>query len=361
MLRYWLCGLSALIAAQLTSLALAQGRPEATRVDESLAPYASTAHSVLLPGGRTVHLTCAGRGSPTVILTAGGGDWGATWNKVQPALSTQTRVCAWDRAGFGLSGPSPVPQTADNTTSDLEAALKSGGIYGPFVLVGHSQGAYESLLFADRHRSDVVGIVLVDPSIPDQAARMRQAVPAIYGLTGPSSQHPFALLLQKCAAAIRAGKVSRSGADPDGCLHPPPPPASYPPALRHAMTKQSEEASPSAVALAMDTISSSFATFDESSKIVVSPHRNYRNMPLVVLTAGEYIIPDNVAQTVKDEVPTRQAVWRQAHDELAALSRQGINRVVLGSSHDIQGEKPQAVIDAVNEVVAKAHPTKKVS
>ena len=62
-----------------------------------------------------------------------------------------------------MSSYSLVPQTVDNTTSDLEAALKRGGIAGPYVMVGHSLGSYESLLFTDRHRRDVVGMVLVDP------------------------------------------------------------------------------------------------------------------------------------------------------------------------------------------------------
>ena len=48
---------------------------------------------------------------------------------------------------------------------------------GPFVLVGHSIGAYEGLIFADRNKSAVAGIVLVDPSIPDQSARLARVAP----------------------------------------------------------------------------------------------------------------------------------------------------------------------------------------
>ena len=71
-------------------------------------------------------------------------------NKVQPAVAQKTRVCAWDRASWGLSSPSRQPQTADNRTSDLQAALKADGIKGPYVVVGHSMGGYESLLLKDR-------------------------------------------------------------------------------------------------------------------------------------------------------------------------------------------------------------------
>jgi pimeloyl-ACP methyl ester carboxylesterase len=52
------------------------------------------------------------------------------WGHVQPALAERTRVCAWDRAGYGFSSPSPEPQDIVHTTADLERALKSAGIRG---------------------------------------------------------------------------------------------------------------------------------------------------------------------------------------------------------------------------------------
>jgi hypothetical protein len=36
-----------------------------------------------------------------------------------------TRVCAWDRPGFGFKSPSPATQNVDTTTTDLEAARSS--------------------------------------------------------------------------------------------------------------------------------------------------------------------------------------------------------------------------------------------
>jgi pimeloyl-ACP methyl ester carboxylesterase len=56
------------------------------------------------------------------------------------------------------------------------AALEVTRIKGPFVVVGHSLGAYETLLLKDRAPEAVVGMVLVDPSIPDQGDRLNKAV-----------------------------------------------------------------------------------------------------------------------------------------------------------------------------------------
>src|SRR5438876_3372369 len=52
-------------------------------------------------GGYKMHLLCTGHGAPAIILDAGLGDDSLIWAKVQPQLSQQTTVCAYDRAGFG--------------------------------------------------------------------------------------------------------------------------------------------------------------------------------------------------------------------------------------------------------------------
>ena len=82
------------LAATLTARALAQDLPP---TDESLAAYADTAHSVTLADGRAIHFVCMGAGSPTVILTAGLGNWAASWKEVQPTLARTTRACACHR------------------------------------------------------------------------------------------------------------------------------------------------------------------------------------------------------------------------------------------------------------------------
>jgi pimeloyl-ACP methyl ester carboxylesterase len=48
------------------------------------------------------------------------------------------------------------------------------------------------------------------------------------------------------------------------------------------------------------------------------------------------------------------AMFGQKHDELAALSSRGVNARVPGANHFIQLTKPQAVLDAVAEVVREA-------
>jgi hypothetical protein len=88
--------------------------------DPALLVYSKPQRLIKLNDGRKIHLFCLGDGSPTVIMTAGLGDWAASWSKVQASIALKTRVCAWDRAGYGYSDPSAAPQDIGHTTADLE-------------------------------------------------------------------------------------------------------------------------------------------------------------------------------------------------------------------------------------------------
>jgi len=48
-------------------------------------------------------------------------------------------------------------------------------------------------------------------------------------------------------------------------------------------------------------------------------------------------------------------VWTALHQGLARLSSRGVHRIVKGSSHQIELDKPQAVIDAVDQVLRELH------
>src|SRR5688572_29775368 len=158
-----------IFAAALSAWAIAAAA-QAPRGDPRLEPYSRPQVLADVGGGRAIHVVCMGEGSPTVVLTAGAGNWAETWRGVQPELARRTRVCAWDRPGFGFSSPSGARQDVGATMRDLERALRAANVRGPYVLVGHALGAYESLLFADRHPRDVAGMVLDDPRFPVHVA-----------------------------------------------------------------------------------------------------------------------------------------------------------------------------------------------
>lgn len=345
------------LAAAVPSLALAQQPASPATVDQTLAPYASTAQSVRLPDGRTVHLVCMGQGSPTVLLAAGGLEWSIFWNTVQPAVAAKTRVCAWDRASLGLSSPSPRAPTADNTVADLEAALRAGGITGPYVIAGHSLGGYDSLLFADRNRAQVVGMVLIDPTpVSDPAAPPDVDIPAIMAVM--QGDPPFVAHLQRCAAGLRDGTLRAGGSDPNGCLARQAPPANYPSVLAEAVEGAFDAvaANPETMALALDNYGFylSAKMLEQNARLAFKPDRNYGDLPLIVLSAGQDGASSRDTPEIRAELPLLLASKHRNHAKLAALSSRGVHRVVADSDHNIPRRAPQAVIDAILEVVAQA-------
>jgi pimeloyl-ACP methyl ester carboxylesterase len=309
--------------------------------DLSLTVYAKPQQLVELRDGRKIHLFCLGKGSPTVILTAGLGDWAAVWGNVQAPIARKTRVCAWDRAGFGFSDPSSAPQDVSNTTTDLEEAFKRARIDGPYVLVGHSMGGYESLLFADRHPRLVLGIVLIDPALPDQDRRARLVAPK-YAAFLSDVNDQSAALLKKCAAELRSGVLTIGSPDPNRCFDYSP---SFPPELTAALIRL--DSNPAR----LTTEASTFEQFAHSSQIVVNPERNYGSTPIRVLTASD-ALPDTPADALAARAPFAAEKLR-AHGEMAALSTDGIDKMV-SASHEIQNLKPEVVISNVGEVIDKA-------
>jgi pimeloyl-ACP methyl ester carboxylesterase len=315
---------------------------EDPKPDQSLLAYGVTPDVVRLLTGRQIHMVCIGHGSPAVIFSAGMGDWSGSWNKVQPIIAKHYRTCAWDRAGSGFSGPSDKPQTVDQTTSDLEQALKVAGVRPPYVMVGHSMGAYESLIYADRHPHDVAGMVLVDPAYPDQAAVNARIAPH-YAASQDEWVRGGGIALQRCADNLRRGTLKPVGPDPDSCFAPPP---EYPQPLKDRLSMMLRDPAE------FSTAASLWTNFDKSTRLSVNSERNYGNMPLRVLTAtAPLAIPEGATDAIKAEIRASQEEWERQHDRLAALSTRGKNQRVEGSDHAIQQSQPVAVIRAISEVI----------
>jgi pimeloyl-ACP methyl ester carboxylesterase len=116
----------------------------------------------------TLNINCTGSGSPTVVLDSGLGMPAAAWDLVQPDVARFTRVCSYDRAGYGWSSAGPMPRTSGQIANELHALLAASGEPGPYVLVGHSFGGYNVRVYTARYPADVAGLVLVDASHEDQ-------------------------------------------------------------------------------------------------------------------------------------------------------------------------------------------------
>jgi pimeloyl-ACP methyl ester carboxylesterase len=138
----------------------------AASVDASATPRPSPlphfAEMFGIGGGRELFMECTGEGSPTVVFESGDQDDGRAWTSVVPGLVRETRVCTYDRAGTGRSGPATGCRQMDDLRGDFEALLKAADVAPPYVLVGTSGGGYLVAGYAQAHPADVVGLVIVD-------------------------------------------------------------------------------------------------------------------------------------------------------------------------------------------------------
>ncbi|MGA8026652.1 MAG: alpha/beta hydrolase [Bryobacteraceae bacterium] len=325
--------------------AAAQGAaPPQAEAPEQLAPYLQPQRLVAIAGGRTINLVCLGQGSPTVVLTAGAGGWSQVWNRIQSPLSRRTRVCAWDPAGLGFSSPSPEPQDVIHKTEDLEEALKGAHLDGPYVMVAHSLGAYVALRFADQHRRTVAGMVLVDPSIPDQDAVRKRVAPK-FAAFGDAAPRADLERLRQCAAELRSGALKRGTPGFEQCTAQP---------LPENLARLSERlAQLNADPARLLTQASAIENGPLSGREVVNPQRRYDDMPLIVLTAGRHAMPPDVPAKVREQAALFFRALASGHDAYAALSTRGRNQLVPDAWHFIQLENPPVVLAAINSVLAE--------
>jgi pimeloyl-ACP methyl ester carboxylesterase len=261
--------------------------------------------------GRHLAVVCTGENSPTVIIETGLGDPGLTWVQISPKVAELTRVCLYARAGLGYSDPAPesdVPRTVFDTVDDLEKLLTNAPIEGPYVFVGHSLGGVIARAYAARHLDQVVGMVLLDSSHEQQVEISK------------TFRSP---VMEKLEVAYEADKASMP--QPEG------------------------------------------VDLKEYFPEGLKPPR-LGEMPLLVLTSTKtpkYPPPDQLTPTMREVFETfpdemekamARALDMMVHmqQDLSYLSLNGRQIMVEDAGHMIHIDQPEAVIDAIREVVETA-------
>ncbi|MEM6614675.1 MAG: alpha/beta hydrolase [Cyanobacteria bacterium P01_C01_bin.72] len=111
-------------------------------------------------GGHKVHLWVKGTGKTTVVLDHSLG--GIEGYFLVEAISKLTRVCVYDRPGYGWSDSSPKPRCSGEIVQELDLMLTRANLQPPYILVGDSFGSYNIRLYAHQFPEKVKGIILTD-------------------------------------------------------------------------------------------------------------------------------------------------------------------------------------------------------
>lgn len=299
-----------------------------------VAPFATT------PDGRKLRYFCQGRGGPVALLESGLGSGAWSWRTVQPQMAKMTRVCSYDRAGYGASDEAKDSRDIDALAADLAVVAKAVGQGKPVVLVGHSLGGPIVRQFAYHHPRMVAGLVLVDPSGDHQIERFS----AING-DFLKAQTLSNAAMGRCEALLEKGPITASMPEYRICVAPPP--QDMPLDLMHFHDAYNQNPAHLRAGLAEVNNALSPASGQEAG----AARRPLGAVPMIVLTAGK---PNPTPGMSAEDGRRINELWRQMHWEMTTLSTRSRRRFVEGAGHTIQIDQPQAVIEAVDEVVAEA-------
>lgn len=298
--------------------------------------YTKAQRLVEMDHGRRMNIYCRGKGSPTVIFDAGLGDSTSSWGLVQPAVATRTRTCSYDRAGLGFSDAATRASTASNIAEDLHALVAAAHVEPPYILVGHSSSGMSVRVYSDRYPDEVVGMVLVDPSHEDQWVRS--------WANGFGTKEELDASLAAQAQCVEEAKRGFTTGTPayEQCLgdgNDPHVSQAINEAQRPIWATRSWQA-----ALLSERENVAYASAEE----VRATRKDFGDMPIIVLTGAPHKKP-NETQERSDR---RTLLWEELHSEVAAMSTRGINVIVPNAGHYIQFDRPQVVIDAVDQAIA---------
>ncbi|WP_027483249.1 hypothetical protein [Deinococcus pimensis] len=150
-----------------------------TLVTLSWATSLAQAPAMVDLGGYKVNFTCEGPVTPLTVVVirspvlpvgAAVGDDTHFQASVGADLAESVRTCAYDPPGTGESDPAPRVATAAERAEELHRVLVKVRVRSRVVLVTDRFSSQLARLFTSRHRSDVAGLVLVDPWQEDTAA-----------------------------------------------------------------------------------------------------------------------------------------------------------------------------------------------
>jgi len=102
---------------------------------------------------RYMHIWCEGsiiNNSPVVFFEHGWMGSSMDWSLVHGEMREYTRVCSYDRAGYGWSDQGPEPRTSEQIARETELLLTAADDYvwegsgrSKIILAGHSMAGFQ--------------------------------------------------------------------------------------------------------------------------------------------------------------------------------------------------------------------------
>jgi pimeloyl-ACP methyl ester carboxylesterase len=210
---------------------------------------------------------------------------------------------------------------------EIHNALKSAGIKGPYVLVGHSLGALVARLYAGQYPNDVAGVVFVDHAIaminrrPPPGGGAAAPPPMPLPPTSPPGGRKIAMGMEDDPNFSKLSARDRE-------LH----------LWGTTQVRGKEAPTDSPLDMLLDCVA-------QADGIIKDQSHPLGNKPLVDVSAG----------TASPMPPPVAEHWRIKYEELQtnllSLSGNSKRLVAENSGHFILIDRPDVIIDAINQIV----------
>lgn len=286
-------------------------------------------------GANKLHVVQMGEGPVTVVFEAGFGSDLSVWRKVAPAIAKKAGVLVYSRAGAGQSPSREHGMTLEQSAAEFERMLAAANAKAPFILVGHSYGAFLVRAFAARNPTQVAGLVLVDPAdeglenvlrkIDD--ARVAQDRRALLLMTPPKFQDELRLVQQ----ITYKGSLPAMPALPDV-------PAALLTSVRADPSSEFFLETPAAVKVKRERHQAFFSQFSSGAHLV-TPHSGHH----IQMQEPELVI--NAVEQVLD------AAARNTQRRAQALARQTLMSALEKAAPLLGGDKAPAAEAMVAEAL----------
>ncbi len=279
---------------------------------------------------RTMHISCSGAGSPTIVLDAGQGGWSSDWAEIIPELSRNNRVCAYDRAGYGWSEPAADDRSPLQSADDLEALLQAAAVEPPYLLVGFSHAGLADRIFAARNAEQMAGLVLVDPAtefdnelLGEALVQQQKSAAGLFQGFGLLARLGILRLLGTENMAGSAPFIATSAPDPD---------------LYYAFVAAPQW---------WETSTREFMSrLNDEHLAQVRTLGPVPDIPVVIVAS------ETIEAMGGGDVSALQTARHAALRDLAAQSPRGSFVVAGGSSHNVLADRPDAIQKAVASILA---------
>jgi len=281
-----------------TALEIADLHPAAVRLPDD--------HQLIVGAMRFHYLDWGGSGTPILFLH-GGGINAHTWDCVAVMLGERHRCIALDQRGHGDSEWSPVVDYRIAAhVGDIEGFIETTGLQRPIV-VGQSMGGLNSIAYATRHGDQISAMVIVDvaPEISASGAERIREFSSIPELDSPQAFLERAVRFNpiRDPAALRRSLHYNLRQTPAGKW-----------TFKHDQRRRSDDATRS---------------FAEDRARLVSDLSRIRCPTLVVRGALSDVLTDAAAEKFARSLPDGR--WVR----------------VEKSGHNVQGDNPRALLDAM--------------